>query len=114
LDSKYIGEIIGLKYKIDVVTGIGVAILYHLNKPFETLDCNPSKPLIYTLRSSDSTIGDIVDNVDIEKGTEPYIKVKWYPTEDETRVTSNAVRSLISDLNGYVELSDMDTTNLPE
>src|SRR5699024_6157924 len=61
IDSKYIGQTINLKYVVNVIKGVASIQISHNNNNFETLDCSPITKMIYEIRSSDNSIGELTD-----------------------------------------------------
>lgn len=119
--SAYSGQTVSLIYKINIITGDGVALVYAAGVLIETYTCKPFSDVLY--RAADYTqIGN--ENIQTGQylyGLEPFITVQWYddhtpePANDSQRVT-------VKDCDGYClfnnihlpDVSDMTETEYNE
>lgn len=108
IDTAYLGETISVKYKIDLPTGDGVAIVEHDGVGVQFIECRPTTDIIYNVNKSDmDVIGGSNWAVGYLSGLEPYVIVKWFEATSENILNSDSRRLKLSYVQGYAEIDEV-------
>lgn len=106
VDNSYCGSELGLKYIVDLVTGDGVAQLFVNGVMVDVFNCQPSAEVIYRL-SDFTQIGGDDFNPQIMYGLQPFVKYKWFKSENNNTVNADNERVLIGSVNGFARFTDI-------
>lgn len=106
VDNAFCGSELGLKYIVDLVTGDGIAQLFVNGVMVDVFNCQPSAEVIYRL-SDYTLIGGDDFNPQIMYGLTPFIKYKWFTSENNNTVNADNSRVLIGSVNGFARFTDI-------
>lgn len=110
----YVGRSVNLTYKVNVVTGGGVALLSCDGIVFITREIQPSDNIIYRTADNELTLiggDDWQDHLLL--GLTPYIYNKWY-TSKSSDTNNDNTRGVISSFSGFNVFSDITPIHTPE
>lgn len=114
IDNAYCGKAVQLVYDVNFVTGGAVAKLYCDGVLISLTDCEPSTSIQY--RTTDfNMLGEQSYNNNVMYGFKPFIKIKWFKSENKNVYNSDNDRVVIADVKGFArltEVSDITDTRL--
>lgn len=107
LDSAFIGKAINLSYKVNIVTGDGIAVISYDGTPFMIHDVSVCRDVLYkTGRYTLQTIGG--DSFDEKSmyGLEPYVLMRYTLTQQLTHHTART-DVIIGEISGLSKFDDV-------
>lgn len=106
VDNAFCGRELGLKYVVDLVTGDGIAQLFVDGNLIDVFNCQPSAEVIYRL-SDFTQIGGDDFNPQMLYGLQPFVKFKWFKSENNNTINADNERVLIGSVNGFARFTDI-------
>lgn len=114
IPSDYIGKTISLQYICNIITANAVAKLICDNIVFAVYECDISSDIIYKTSEKQTelkNLGTLDFNMNVLKGLQPYIKVKYFNSQNNKIYNSDNVRTVLNTLNGFNCITEITNFN---
>lgn len=106
IDTAYCGKSVTLQYDVNLITGGAVAKLFCEGLLISLHSCEPSTSIQY--RTTDfNLIGEQTFNNSLMYGLKPFIKIKWFKSENKNLYNSDNDRVLIGSVKGFAKLAEV-------
>lgn len=106
IDNSLVGKELNLQYEINLLTGDGAVKLFVDGLLFDVFNCKPSAEVIYRL-SDFTQIGGDEYNPQILYGLQPFVKFKWFTSENNNLYNADNSRVIIGNVTGYARFSEI-------
>lgn len=110
IPSEMVGRTVSLLYRVNTVTGEGVAVLSDNGMSFMVENCRPTSRLIYKLNTY-QVAGDLEFNSAVLYGLQPYVRVTWYQSQNHNITNRDNDREVISTFKGYTRFAEVTGVN---
>lgn len=108
LPSDYVGKTISLQYRVNIVNGDCVAVLSCNGIEIDFVQCTISNDVIFKTNKENSFSGNAEFNLQVLKGLQPYIVVKYVTDENEQIFNADCVRVSLSTISGYFAANEIE------
>lgn len=105
--SDYVGKTISLEYLVNLVTGDCVAKLICNGIVIDFVECSISNDMLYKTNKENVYKGETAFNMQVLKGLQPYVSIKYYSDENKAIYNNDCLRSVIGLLVGYCEITEL-------
>lgn len=105
--SDYVGKTISLEYLVNLVTGDCVAKLICNGIVIDFVECSISNDMLYKTNKENVYKGETAFNMQVLKGLQPYVSIKYYSDENKAIYNNDCLRSVIGLLVGYCEVTEL-------
>ena len=105
--SDYVGKTISLEYAVNLVTGDCVAKLSCNGIVIDLVECSISNDMLYKTNKENIYKGDAAFNMQVLKGLQPFVSVKYYSDENNAIYNSDNVRAVLNSIVGYCEVTEL-------
>lgn len=110
IPSEMVGRTVSLLYRVNTVTGEGVAVLSDNGMQFMVENCRPTSRLIYKLNTYQVS-GDLEFNSAVLYGLQPYVRVTWYQSQNHNIANRDNNMAVISTFKGYTKFAEVTGVN---
>lgn len=107
LPSDYVGKTISLQYRVNIVNGDCVAVLSCNGIVIDFVQCTISNDVIFKTNKENVFGGNAEFNLQVLKGLQPYIVVKYVTDENEQIFNADCVRVSLSTISGYFAATEI-------
>lgn len=112
IDNSLAGKVIGLTYRVNLITGEGAAIITNGDNVIQVEEITPSNDVIYQTGAQQRTsVGGDAWNELAYYGTEPYVLATCYESVDKEGLYSDRAKGLVSSFRGRVRFTDIQGLN---
>lgn len=105
--SDYVGKTIALTYRVNIITGDCIAVLTCNGIDFDFVECTISNDVVYKTNKEDKFNGNAEFNLQVIKGLQPYIIVKYFTDENKQIYNADCLRVPLSTISGYFAASEL-------
>lgn len=107
IPSDYCGKTIGLQYIVNLVNGDCVAKLTCNGIDIDFVQCSISNDIIYKTNKENNFVGNAEFNLQVLKGLQPFISVKYYTDANAQIYNADCVRVSLNSVIGYAQITEL-------
>lgn len=107
IPSDYCGKTIALQYIVNLVNGDCVAKLTCNGIDIDFIQCSISNDIIYKTNKENNFVGNAEFNLQVLKGLQPFISVKYYTDVNAQIYNADCVRVSLNSVIGYAQITEL-------
>lgn len=107
IPSDYCGKTIALQYIVNLVNGDCVAKLTCNGIDIDFVQCSISNDIIYKTNKENNFVGNAEFNLQVLKGLQPFISVKYYTDANAQIYNADCVRVSLNSVIGYAQITEL-------
>lgn len=107
IPSEYCGKTIALQYAVNLITGDCLAKLTCNGIVIDFVECTISNEIVYKTNKENNFVGNAEFNLQVLKGLQPFISVKYYSDENKHLYNADCVRVSLNSVIGFAQITEL-------